>query len=81
MKTIKELNIKDWIFFFKAMINILDIDPGCFMINDIKQCTDGTLLYNSCYYDKIGVPQIVFNNIDCHLKKSDGNSSHSDYNF
>ena len=70
MKTIRELNIKDWSgYFFEEMVNILDIDPGCFGINDTKQCTEGKIIYNICYNDKIGVPHIVFNNIDCYLKK------------
>ena len=53
------------------MANILDIDPECFMISDIKECTDGTMVYNHCYFDKTGVPHIGFNNIDCYFKKSD----------
>ena len=58
------------------MVNILDIDQGCFGINDTKQCTDGTIIYTICYNDKIGVPHIVFNNIDCYLKKkNEWNSS------
>ena len=76
MKTIRELNIKDWSgYFFEEMVNILDIDPGCFGINDTKQCTDGTIIYSICYNDKIGVPHIVFNNIDCYYKKNEWSSS------
>ena len=76
MKAIRELNIKDWSgYFFEEMINILDIDPRCFEINDTKQCTDGTIIYNVCYNDKIGVPHIVFNNIDFYFLKNEGNSS------
>ena len=52
------------------MINILDIDPECFMVIDAKKCTDGTMVYNICYSDKTGVLHIVFNNIDCYFKKS-----------
>ena len=71
MMTIRNLNIKDWSgYFFEEMINILDIYPGCFMVNDSKQCTDSTLIYNICYNDKIGVPHIVFNNIDCYFLKN-----------
>ena len=71
MKTIRELGIKDWSgYFFEEMVNILDIDPKCFMVNDTKECTDGTMVYNICYSDKRGVPHIVFNNIDCYFKKS-----------
>ena len=70
MKTIRELSIKDWIgYFFAEMVNTLEIDPGCFGINDTKQCTDGTIIYNICYNDEIGVPHIVFNNIDCYFLK------------
>ena len=76
MKTIRELNIKDWSgYFFEEMVNILDIDPECFKINDTKQCKDGTITYNIRYNDKIGVPHIAFNNIDCCFKKS------NDYSF
>ena len=46
------------------MVNILDIDLGCFGINDTKQCIDGTIMYNICYNENIGVPHIVFNNFD-----------------
>ena len=73
MKTIRELKIKDWGGnFFEERVNILDIDPECFMVSDTKQRTDGTVIYNICYSDKIGVPHIVFNNIDCYFKKSGG---------
>ena len=34
MKTIRELNIKDWSgYFFKEMVNINDIDPEYFLVN------------------------------------------------
>ena len=37
MKTIRELKINDWSgYFFKEMINILDIDPQYFMVNDFR---------------------------------------------
>ena len=71
MKTIRELKIKGRSgYFFEEMINILDIDPECFMVSDSKECSDGAMLYNLCYSDKTGVPHIVFNNIDCYFKKS-----------
>ena len=57
------------------MVNILDIDPECFMVSDIKTCTDDTMLYNLCYSDKTGVPHIVFNNVDCIFEKW-GNYTH-----
>ena len=71
MKTIRELNIKDWSgYFFEDMVNILDIDSECLMVSDTKECTYSTIAYNICYSDKTGVPHIVFNNIDCYFKKS-----------
>ena len=57
------------------MVNILDIDPECFMVSNAKEHAEGIMLYNLCYCDKIGVPQIVFNNIDCCFEKN------GDYNF
>ena len=43
MKTVKKLNIKDWSgYFFEEMVNILD--PECFMVNNVKECTNGTML-------------------------------------
>ena len=54
------------------MVNILDIDPECFGINDTKQCTDGTIIYNICYNDKIGVPHIVLIMLIVALKKMNG---------
>ena len=71
MKTIRELNIKDWNgYFFKEMINILDIQPEYFMVNDFKGIKDGSVLLNLCYYDETGVPHIVFNNIECIFRRS-----------
>ena len=71
MKAIKELKIKDWSgYFFKEMVNILDIDPEYFSINDFKGCKDRSIIFNLCYSDKNGVPHIVFNNIECIFKKS-----------
>ena len=64
MKTIKELKIKDWSgYFFKEMVNILDIEPEYFIINDFKGIKDGSILFNLCYSDENSVPHIVFNNI------------------
>ena len=69
MKTIRELNIRDWSdYFFEEMVNILDIE--FFMVSDTKESTDGTMIYNICYSDKTGKPHIVFNNIDSYFKKS-----------
>ena len=70
MKTIRELKIKDWSgYLFEERVNILDIDLECFMVSDTKACIDGTMLYNLFYFDKSGVPHIVFNNIDCIFEK------------
>ena len=72
MKTIRELTIKDWsAYFFEEMVNILDIDPECFLVSDAKECTNSTMVYNLCYFDETCLPHIVFNNIDCYFKKSD----------
>ena len=57
------------------MVNILDIDPECFMVSNVKECTDGTMFHNIYYSDKTGVPQMVFNKIDCYLKKNGDYSS------
>ena len=66
MKTIRKLNIKDWSgYFFTEVVNINDIDPECFLINDFKDCKDGSTIFNVAYCEENGVPQIVFNNIDC----------------
>ena len=49
MKTIRELKIKDWSkYFFKEMVNILDIEPEYFMVNDFKGCRDGSILFSPC---------------------------------
>ena len=71
MKTIRELKIKNWSgYFFKEIVNIFDIDPEYFMVNDYKGIKDGSLLHNLCYSDETGVPHIVFNNIECIFIKS-----------
>ena len=71
MKTIKELNIKDWnAYFFKEIINILDIQPEYFMVNDFKSIKDGLTIFNLCYCEENCVPHIVFNNIECIFRKN-----------
>ena len=66
METIKELRTLDLsCYFFKEMINILDIEHEYFMVNDFKGCKDGSILFNLSYSDENGVPHIVFNNIEC----------------
>ena len=68
MKTIRELNIKDSSdYFFEKMVNIVDIEPEYFMVNDFKGCKDGSILFNLCYSDETDVPHIVFNNIECNF--------------
>ena len=34
------------------MINILDIEPEYFMVNDFKGCKDGSILFNLCYSEE-----------------------------
>ena len=46
------------------MINTLDVDAEYIMINDIKGCKDGSILFNLYYADEINVLNIVFKNID-----------------
>ena len=68
MKTIRKLNIKDWSgYFFEELVNILDVDSEYFIVGNVKECTDGTMLYNIYYSVKTGVPHIVSNNIDCYF--------------
>ena len=71
MKTIRKLNAKDWSgYFFTEMINIIYIDHEDFLINDFKDCKDGSVLFNIAYCEEGSVPHIVFNNIECIFKKS-----------
>ena len=49
------------------MVKILDVDPECFIVGNVKESTNGTVLYNTYYSDKAGVPHIVSNNIDCYF--------------
>ena len=70
MKTIRELKIRDCSgYFFKEMVNILDIEPEYFMVNDVKGCRDVSTVFNLCYC-KENVPHVVFNNIECAFRKS-----------
>ena len=70
MKASRELKVKDWSgHIFKEMVNILDIEPEYFMVNDFKGCKNGSILFNLCYSDKT-VPHIVFNDIESIFKKS-----------
>ena len=47
MKTIRKLKTLHWSgYFFKEMVNILDIQPEYFLINDFKGCKDGSTIFN-----------------------------------
>ena len=71
MKTIKELNIKNWNrYFFRETVNILDIEPEYFMVKDFTGCKDASTIFNLCYFSESSVPHIVFNDIQCILRKS-----------
>ena len=52
------------------MVNILDIEPEYFMINDFKGCRDSSALFNLCYCSEDSVPHIVVNNIEYIFRKS-----------
>ena len=61
MKTIRDLKIKDWCdYIFNEMVNINDIQPEYFMINNFKDCKNGSVLLNVCYCEENNVPHIVF---------------------
>ena len=70
MKTIRELKTLDWSgYFFKEMVNILDIEPEYFMVNDFKGCKDGTTIFSLCYFSEDSIPHIIFNNIEYIFRK------------
>ena len=72
MKTIRKLNIKDWSgYFFNDMVNILDIEPEYFLVNDFKCSRDGSVLFNIAYCEENSVTHIAFNNIECIFKKNE----------
>ena len=52
------------------MVNILDIEPEYFMINDFKDCKDDSTLFNVCYCEENSVPHVIFNDIECIFRKS-----------
>ena len=71
MKTIRELNIKDWSdYIFTNMTNINDFDPEFLLVNDFKSSKDGSILFNTSYCEENNVSHIVFNNIECIFRKS-----------
>ena len=51
------------------MVNILDIEPEYFMVNDFKGCRDSSIVFILCYCEKNCVPHIVFTNIECIFRK------------
>ena len=70
MKTIRKLNIKDWSgYFFKEMVNILDVEPEYFIINNFKGCKNGPTLFHVYYCKENSVLHIVFNDIECIFRK------------
>ena len=71
MKTIRELNIKNWSgYFFSNVTNIDDFDPEFLLVNDFKSSKDGSIFFNISYYEKNNVPHIGFSNIECIFRKS-----------
>ena len=53
MQTIRELKTLAWNgYFFKEMVNILDIQPECFLVNDFEGCKDGSAIFNICYCEE-----------------------------
>ena len=67
MKTIKELNIKNWSgYFFMNMKNINEF----LLVNDFKSSKDGSILFNMSYCEENNVRHIVFNNLECTFRKS-----------
>ena len=71
MKTIRELNIKNWSgYFFTTMTNINDFDPEFLLVNDFKSNKDESIFFNMSYCEENNVPHIVFNNIKCLFRKS-----------
>ena len=52
------------------MVNILNIEPEYFMINDFKDCKDDSTLFIVCHCEENSVPHAVFNVIECIFRKS-----------
>ena len=71
MKTIRELNIKDWSgYIYTNMTNINNFDPEFLLFNDFKSSKDGSIVFNIAYCEENDVPHIVFDNIECIFRKS-----------
>ena len=61
MKTIRELNIKNWFgYFFTNMANINDFDPEFLLVNDFKSSKVGSILFNMTYCEENNVPTYCF---------------------
>ena len=56
-------------YFFKEMVNILDIQPEHFLINDFEGYKNGSTILNVCCEEN-SVPHVVFNNTECVSRKS-----------
>ena len=71
MKTVKDLNIKDWSgYIFTNMTNCNDFDPWFLLVNNFKSSKDGSIVFNMSYCEENNVPHIVFNNIEFIFRKS-----------
>ena len=71
MKTIRELNIKNWSgYFFTSMTNINDFDPEFLLVNDFKRSKDGSILFNMTDCEENDVPHIIFNKRECIFRKN-----------
>ena len=71
MKTIEELNIKDWSgYIFTKMTNINDFDPKFLLINESVNSVNGSIVFSIAYCEENNVLHIVFNNIECIFRKS-----------
>ena len=68
MKELKTLDKSG--YFFREMVNILDIEREYFMGNGFKGCKYGSTIFNLCYCSEGSVPHIVFNNVECIFRKS-----------
>ena len=70
MKTVKRLNITDWSgYSFIEMVKINDIDLEKLLINDFKDCKDGSVLFSIAYCEENSVPYVAWNIIGCIFKK------------
>ena len=75
MKTIREINIKDWSgYAFTNMTNIDEFDPDFLLVNHFKsskdECLKLTIVFKIAYCEENNVSNIVFNNIECIFRKS-----------